>query len=208
MTITNLTTKLGVVAALVTPLLFASSPSLALADESIPVVVSIETAEDPDCLAAFERSEANPRDLCVSTTTLFESSPQTPTLRELQTAGVVGLNASKVTLAVALATVLSKSYSQNVNSITDSVTQYGRFYYNGTRAWVGTSYSGYRGTHFCKLDWSVGYSIQIVGCTESGGTAYRNLHMQWHYSAFVSGFPVQWEEMHTVTVNKNGVISQ
>lgn len=208
MTISNLLKAVASASLISIYAVASSAPAIAaVADRPGGTAIST-TVVNPDCVFAFSQAGVESDGLCMSTLTLVESAATSPTILELQSAGVVGQTASKLTLAVALTTILSKSYSQNVNSITDSVTQSGRFYYDGTRAWVGTTTSGYRGTHFCKLDWSVGYAISLVGCTETGGIAYRNLHMQWHYSAIASGLPVQWEEIHTVTVNKNGAVTQ
>jgi hypothetical protein len=46
-----------------------------------------------------------------------------------------------------------------MRQITDQEENYGIFYYNGSRAWVTVSYAPYKGTHYCVVNYAVGYTI-------------------------------------------------
>lgn len=109
-----------------------------------------------------------------------------------------------ISLAAAAGTVKSKSYSQTINQITDQETQKGTFYYNGTRVWVTTAYSGYTGTHFCNVDYSAGYSITNTACSDSGSSTSRKLQMNWNVSMVIKGGPISWAASYTMHVSSAG----
>lgn len=104
--------------------------------------------------------------------------------------------------------VKSKQYSQSFNNIVDSVSQSGKFYYDGSRAWVTQSYRGYMGYHSCKTDWAVGYVVELKKCDESGSLSQRDLRAIWHFSVIPSGGRVNWDEEKHLYVNSAGAIWQ
>jgi hypothetical protein len=111
-----------------------------------------------------------------------------------------------LTRAVAAGTVKSRFYLQQVNHITDSETQSGTFYYDGSRAWVTSTYRGVTGSHRCMIDWTVGFGVSPQNCYESGSSSERALSQQWLMSPFLSGFPVSWSETYTLRVNSSGQV--
>lgn len=108
--------------------------------------------------------------------------------------------------AVAAGTVKSRFYLQQMNHITDSETQSGTFYYDGSRAWVTTAYRGVTGSHRCMIDWAVGFGVSPQNCYESGSSSERVLSQQWLMSPFLNGFPVSWSETYTLRVNALGQV--
>ncbi len=111
---------------------------------------------------------------------------------------------SSLQLAAAAGTVKSKSYKQNYDNVIVAWEQSGKFYYDGSRAWVTSSYRGYTGYHTCKVNRSIGYVIDVKKCDESGSTSQRNLRAIFHSSAIPSGGLVNWStEMHFF-VNSKG----
>ncbi len=116
--------------------------------------------------------------------------------------------ANFATLAAAYATgpVYGKSYSKTWNNLSDAQTQRGKFYYDGSRAWVTYAYRGFDGTHHCEVNWAVAIAVDLVACGEGGSSVQRDLYAQWHYSAIFKGFPVSWDEVHELHVNSRGYI--
>jgi hypothetical protein len=108
--------------------------------------------------------------------------------------------------AAVLGTLRSRTYSQQRNNITDSETQSGTFYYDGTRAWVATSYRGVSGSHRCSLDWAAGYSVALQGCFDTGSTSQRTIAQQWLFTPFVNGFPLTWSETYSIKVDALGQV--
>jgi hypothetical protein len=108
--------------------------------------------------------------------------------------------------AVAAGTVKSRFYLQQMNHITDSETQSGTFYYDGSRAWVTSTYRGFTGSHRCMIDWAVGFGVAPQNCYESGSSSERVLSQQWLMSPFLNGFPVSWSETYTLRVNATGQV--
>ncbi len=108
--------------------------------------------------------------------------------------------------AVAAGTVKSRFYLQQMNHITDSETQSGTFYYDGSRAWVTSTYRGFTGSHRCMIDWAVGFGVSPQNCYESGSSSERVLSQQWLMSPFLNGFPVSWSETYTLRVNALGQV--
>lgn len=193
----------------------AASASAATPSTSSLAVVSSVTHTNAACLTAVKNAAAQGNtsvsaSVCTTTVTLSATAPKV-----LSTADVSSLKSSLSTsdykslvVAAAAGTVHYKSYSQQENNTTDSETQYGTFYYDGASAWVTISYRGFKGTHTCKLDWAVGYVIELKACNEDGGISQRNLNAHWHFTAWPSGGFVNWDEIYTVHVNSVGRIWQ
>ncbi len=186
-----------------------------VANTAAQSLISAKTVTNSDCVNQITKAlKAGATGIttavCTSTVTLKVSTPSavTPTdlvrARNTMSAGAY----SKLATSAAAGAAWSMNYSQSMNNGTDGETQYGTFYYDYSRAWVTVTYLGYTGTHFCKVDWAVGYAVNLVGCTESGTTAQRDLHAQWHFSVFFNGFPVSWDEVYTLHVDSWGTIWQ
>lgn len=69
-----------------------------------------------------------------------------------------------------------------------------------TKAWVGTSYLGYTGSHHCTVNYAVGVTITLVSCSESGATSYRNMY----YGYNVTVQFITYGYSATATVKSNG----
>ena len=113
---------------------------------------------------------------------------------------------NSLTKAVALGTVRSRTYLQQINNITDSETQTGTFYYDGVRAWVTQPYRGFVGTHRCQIDWAVGFSVSPQNCYESGSSSVRILSQQWLMTPFFAGVPVSWSQTYSLRVDSLGQV--
>lgn len=145
----------------------------------------------------------------------------------LQTASVVLGNAEVATAAIikadprlsaaqksellataAAGSVKTKTYSQFTTSgITYTVTQNGRFYYDGAKVWVGTTYRGAKGSHSCFVNYAVGTSIQNNYCSESGTNTVRYMKYGWTVTLIVKGFPIAYGYSMTANLYSNGTAS-
>lgn len=136
------------------------------------------------------------------------SDAKSLTLADIQIvkAGMSDSDFASLSKAVAAGAVKSRYYSQQMNHITDSETQSGTFYYDGSRAWVTSSYRGFTGSHRCMIDWAVGFGVSPQNCYESGSSSERVLSQQWLMRPFLSGFPVSWSETYTLRVNAVGQV--
>lgn len=178
-------------------------------------VISSVTTTNAACVEAVteaqQRGETSVTlDSCTSTVTLTASEEETVSPADLAQAARSLSPASFAQLRVAATAgaVKKKNYSQGFNNITDKQSQSGTFYYDGSRAWVTANYRGHQGTHNCDVNWSVGYVVEEKACSESGTNAQRDLYVKWHFSAIPSGGLVNWDESHTMHVNKTGRIWQ
>jgi hypothetical protein len=114
---------------------------------------------------------------------------------------------ASLTSAVNASAVYSKSYSQTIYAISDQMKQYGTFYYNGSTAWVTSTYSGFKGTHYCTVPYAVGYSISNNACSDSGSTSSRTLTMIWNVAVgLIPRGPISWSESYSMRVSSNGSI--
>jgi hypothetical protein len=188
-----------------------ASPVSPTVDTTRVVSSTIETSDE--CLTAVEAARAGGQidlttDVCTATITLKASAPRSVSLQDI--AKVKGRMSATdyqtLTAATMAGTVRSKSYSQSKNNITDGESQFGTFYYDGARVWVTQSYRGIRGTHHCKVDWAVGYVVDLKECSESGSLSQRNLWAKWHFSVIPSGGLANWDEYYFLHVNSAGRI--
>ena len=147
-------------------------------------------------------------DICESQVVTSYSDAKTLSVSDIQ--GLRdSLSASdfdSISRAAAAGTVKSRFYLQQGNHITDSETQSGTFYYDGSRAWVTSTYRGLTGTHRCMIDWTAGFGVTAQNCFESGSSSERVLSQQWLMSPFLNGFPVSWSEAYTLRVNSVGQV--
>ncbi len=111
-----------------------------------------------------------------------------------------------LTQAVAAGSVKSKSFRQQSIHASSSLTQWGTFYYDGNRVWVVSPYLGFTGSHYCQVDYAVGFSIQPQNCYDTGSTASRTIVQQWLVSPFLQGFPASWSESYSIEVLSNGTV--
>ena len=162
------------------------------------------------CLAAMKAAQA-PSTACTHTVVLTTSASTPVTSADLAQAKATMSPSEYASLAVAAATtaVSHRSYSQTISQITDQERQYGTAYYNGTRVWVTVAYSGYTGSHFCVVDYAVGYSISNNACADTGTNTKRTLTMNWNVSpGIIPRGPIQWNESFTMYVSSTGAVSQ
>ena len=193
----------------------AASAASTATGSSSTIVVSSSTTTNNVCIAAVTAAQSAgdtsvSLDSCTSTVTLSESPEEVVTADDLAQAKQTLSSAkfAQLQAAAAAGTVKKKNYSQGFNNLTDKQSQSGTFYYDGSRAWVTAKYRGYQGTHHCEVNWAVGYIVEEKACSESGTNAQRDLYVKWHISAIPSAGFVNWDESHTMHVNKTGRIWQ
>lgn len=121
--------------------------------------------------------------------------------------GLSTMQRASLVTAAAAGTVRSKAYSQFTTGGAYTVTHNGRFYYDGSRVWVGTTYRGYRGSHSCFVNYSVASSISKNYCSESGSTTTRYMKYGWTVTLIVQGFPVAYGYSMTANLFYNGSAS-
>lgn len=191
----------------------AAQPRVALGDDLH--VVAQSTTINQNCLkevanalGAAETESA--LHTCSSTVTLSSSNPVSVTVADVAEASQSLTTAQYQTLVAAAAAgkVKSKQYSQAEYQVTDSETQYGVFYYDGSHAWVTHTYRGYQGTHICRVDYATVYAVSNTGCSESGSTSQRDLQVKWQFNLVAKIVPISWEETYTIHVNSSGNIWQ
>lgn len=173
------------------------------------------TVTNQDCIDAIAAAVADgvsglSADTCTTTVTLQATASVPVSMSDLAPAksSLGGDEYTSLITSAAAGTLKRKTYSQQMNNITDSETQYGTFYYDGSHAWVTSTYRGYKGSHFCKVDWAGAYAVTSRGCSESGSTSQRNLTAHWNFALGVAGSPVSWDELYTLHVNSAGRIWQ
>lgn len=178
-------------------------------------VVSETSMTSRDCVSQIMQAMADgdaglSTDVCTGTVTLSSSDPLPITASDIAQAKqtLAPEQYQDLVSAVTAGTVRKKAYSQSENNITDGETQYGNFYYDGSRAWVTSAYRGFTGTHICKIDWAVGYAVSNTGCFEGGTNSRRDLYAKWYFGVGVKGSPIAWEETYSMHVNAAGSIWQ
>ena len=87
-------------------------------------------------------------------------------------------------------------------------SQFGRFYYDGARAWISATYRGVRGSHSCVNDYAVGLAVSLVECGDSGGTYDRRIYAKWRFSIVHKVVPISWVETYALNVSAQGSIWQ
>jgi hypothetical protein len=187
-----------------------ATPAVSLQDKASTIsVTGLNGACNAAVLQASIRAKQNlATDVCRETIVTSIGQSRTTTVNEISSLDSKFPTAefASLTAAVVAGTVKSRTYSQQVNNLTDSETQAGTFYYDGTRAWVTSSYRGVVGSHRCTVNWSVGYSIALQGCYESGSSSVLTLSQQWLFTPFVNGFPVSWSETYSIRVTASGQV--
>lgn len=169
-----------------------------------------KTVTNASCVAAMTAAKAATT-ACTHTVVLTTSAASPLTAADLAQAKATLSPSEYSSLAVAAATtaISHRTYSQTISQITDQERQYGTAYYNGTRVWVTVAYSGYTGSHFCVVDYAVGYSISNNACADYGSTTRRTLTMNWNVSpGFIPRGPIQWNESFTMYVSSTGAVTQ
>jgi hypothetical protein len=148
---------------------------------------------------------------CTSTVTTQTSAASVVTASTLAQASSA-LSASdyaSLVAAAATSTVHSRTYSQKITDSYDQMEQQGRFYYNGTRVWVTTTYDGYKGSHTCINDYSIiplGVGT-VTNCVELGSTTNQTLEIFWNVTLGpIKGVGVNWNESQIMHVLDSGSI--
>jgi hypothetical protein len=189
-----------------------ATPALAAAGADTTETVSQTQVTNQDCVdqvsAAIDAGTTNlTLDACTHTITLDTSAAQPVTLADVKAAKpyLSSTDYQSLVVAAAAGSVHGKHFSQFQNNITDSETQDGTFYYDGSHAWVTHTYRGYNGYHTCQVDYEVGYDVTNVACTDSGSPSQRTLTMTWKFSPLGVG---SWSETHKMYVNAAGSMWQ
>lgn len=113
-----------------------------------------------------------------------------------------GEDASSLAAAIRAGSVESRAYSQSLTGLAWTATQDGIFYFNGDRAWVSDTYLGYTGTHNCAVNYSVGFSVSLQSCGESGDYTTRALNQSYYVQPLNA--PIGWSAGSTTHVYANG----
>lgn len=134
------------------------------------------TTVNQECLAALPAGE-DPA-VCERTEEwVIEAEMQhiTPT-DPTRAAPPVDADQSGFEAALAAATVRSRNFSVTIWGGAYSVVMSGRYYYNGTRVWVNTSYSGRAGWLNCDIGYD-NFPVTITNMVErdQGGTSARTV---------------------------------
>lgn len=197
--------------------LLVSSASPALGEGGGPLertpTVSVEQVVDRSCVRALSdrKPSASAEQLsrvCTFRETMTVSAPSlvTPTdILEVQDS-LSAREFGELQTAVNAGTVRSKTFRRTYDNLVVAWSQSGRFYYDGSRVWVRSTYRGYTGYHSCTVDRAIGYVIERKACDESGSTSKRDLRAIFHSSSIPSGGLVNWDtEWHTY-VNAAGSV--
>lgn len=166
----------------------------------------------PECVtqvkAAIAEGTANGATVkdCVVTTALDLSDSYVVTPAEIQSStSLTDSEKSTLVVAAAAGAIIGKHWSQYTTGVAYTRTHNGTFYYNGSRVWVTTTYLGYKGSHNCFTNYSVGFNITGGSCNESGSTTSRALYSNWDVNP--NGTFIHYNVSMTATVKYNGTIS-
>ncbi|MDA3805069.1 hypothetical protein PED38_09690 [Clavibacter sp. CT19] len=176
-------------------------------------VVSRYTTTDPACVASVTAAIAAGDGhaslaVCTGTVTLRQSTARQVTKADLRQArsSMSTESFDELSAAVTDGVVRHKNYSQNFNNITDSETQAGDFYYNGSNVWVTGPFLGRVGSHNCTVDYAVGWTVAREECSDIGTPTQRDLRMQWGFSEAFG--PLSGDKIYTIHFNSYGSIWQ
>lgn len=184
-----------------------ATPASASSTDSISApqgqTTSVTTGTDPACVAAVTAAIAQGKqglstDVCAFTQEVADVQAARTSLSasDFQT----------LQAAAAAGAVQSKTFRRTYDNVVVAWSQSGKFYFDGSRAWLGTAYRGYTGYKSCTVDRAIGYIIEVKKCDESGSTATRDLRAIFHTSVVPSAGIVNWDtEWHTY-VNSAGSV--
>jgi hypothetical protein len=177
----------------------ASAPPMQFSADCVAQVAAIEA----------EVSAAVDTDVCsLKTGSVALGTAEIATAAIIKADPSLSANQKRELLATAAAgSVKTKTYSQFTTGGTYTVTQNGRFYYDGAKVWVGTTYRGVQGTHSCFVNYSVAVSLANDYCSESGTTTTRYMKYGWTVTLLVKGFPVAYGYSMTANLYSNGTAS-
>ena len=138
---------------------------------------------------------------CKVTVKVTTSASTTVTAKDIAAdTSLSSTDRSSLMAAAVAGAVQSKNYSQFVTGGAYTVTHGGRFYYDGARAWVGTTYRGAKGSHNCVVNYAALVTIAINSCSESGTTTSRSMY----YGYTVTVDFIQYGYSATAVVKSNG----
>lgn len=190
-----------------------SSAANALEASSDRGGTSSVTKINKDCEAAIRTSEnqAPKQSLvenCKTVVTTAVSGARLVTISEVSELrdSMASSDYRELSRAVAAGTVKAKNFSQQSRHVASSLSQRGTFYYDGARVWISSSYRGFTGSHYCQVDWVVGFTIQIQNCNDTGTNASRLVTQQWLVSPYLGGFPLSWSESYSVQIFADGTV--
>ncbi len=175
---------------------------------------STSTQQAPGCVAAVKAALSKGLNVtgvdCTITTTATTSAAIPATVAAIKSdSSLTSAQESQLVQLAAAGAVQSKHYSWFTTGAAYTVTQNGTFYYDGSHAWVGTTYRGYKGSHACFTNYAVGLNITNEACSESGGTSSRTMYFQWRVTWFPG--PPYWGLNYSVSntgiVYSNGTTS-
>lgn len=159
---------------------FAAPASASPSDSHLDHEASTETESFyiPECLEALPDGED--KELCAATSITELSASELVDPADIAAdPGVAAEEEAGLMMAAAAGSVRSRTYSQRTFGGAYNVTHSGRYYYDGSRAWVNSSYRGARGTQNCLVNYQVGVSISNINKSESGTRSSRRLDCQW-----------------------------
>jgi hypothetical protein len=166
----------------------------------------------PECLTGLEAylatnpEESLPAEICEYTVSVEIGEAEALTIEEARAVEGLGVREKAELVAAASAgAVQSKHYSQALTGVAWTTTQSGTFYYDGSRAWISSTYAGRTGTHNCEVNYNVGFDLALQGCTEWGDTTYRGVKQSWNVSPVKA--PLGWTASSTLYVHNNGSTS-
>jgi hypothetical protein len=113
-----------------------------------------------------------------------------------------------LSFAVSLGTVRSRTYYQQVVNLSNTESQSGTLYYDGTRVWVSETYRGFTGSHRCQIERASIFSVTPQNCYESGSSSRKTLSQQWLFTVTVNAgavsLPFSWSETYSLNVDAYG----
>lgn len=184
-------------AASASPAVIHSASATTYVQECLDQVKALKRADYPEAVS---------KEVCKVTTGMTIGAERTVSSAEIQ--ADESLSASdKQSLLTASATtaISSKRYSKFATAVLYTVTHGGTFYYNGSRVWVGTTYSGYTGSHNCVINYAAGANITQGSCSESGSTTVRYMYDSW--TVYPWGIPFSYGYSMTANLYSNGTAS-
>jgi len=144
------------------------------------------------------------RELCRTVIGHAASAPEVASVEDIVAdPGLSPDERSELVRAAATSVVNSRYFNQWTTGVSYQRSQRGKAYYNGSRVWITSSYSGYTGYHICWTNYAVGVTISPQACSDSGTTSLRTLQNVWNvtYGFFTYAFS------QSMTVSRNGAVT-
>ena len=187
----------------------SASASPPQARQPVPGTTQTRAFSSPECEQALQKANAKRRmaeriskDECLRTSELVVSEAIQATPADILADNPTA--PESLLRAAAVGGVYYTYYRYSISQVTDKETLVGRFYFDQYYSWISTTYRGAQGYTDCWVDYTYGYSIDILRCTGGGLSSGTNSSNMRLYVTLLKVTPVSWTENYYVYFNRFG----